>query len=147
VLFALMLARKSARVDNAILMRRINEVEQAIESRQAQTLEAIKTQNETLAAMNKSLNLQHNTSGTIFMTTKTILQSVLCIKDMLEALSRFVIDQQYRATDSQFFAAPDPTLHKSVILEDALGNRIDINWGLVHSWEVSEASYRILIPT
>ncbi|KAI0875786.1 hypothetical protein GGS24DRAFT_272331 [Hypoxylon argillaceum] len=128
-------SQKSARIDNVILMRRINEVEQAIESRQAQALQVIKDQNETLAAMNKSLALQQETSGTIFMTSKSILQSVLYIKDLLEALSRFVIDQQYKATDSQFFAAPDPTLHKGITIEDALGNRVDINWGLIHSWQ------------
>ncbi|KAJ8127426.1 hypothetical protein O1611_g6211 [Lasiodiplodia mahajangana] len=134
-LLAALTSQQSKRVDDTTLMRRITEVKEAIDRRQGEAVEAIAAQNDKLMALDKSLGLQRETSGSIFMTTKTILQSVLCIKDMLEALSRFVVDQQYKVTDSRYFAAPDPTLHKSIVLEDALGNRIDINWGLVHSWE------------
>jgi hypothetical protein len=57
-------------------------------------------------------------------------------KDVVEALFRFVIDEQHGLMNSRFFVGPDPTLGKGIIIEDALGNIITLNWGLIHSWKV-----------
>lgn len=99
---------------------------------QAQAKEAISAQNDVLTGIEESL---HFNSGTL----NVLPQSIANIEKMLEALGRFVVDQQYMATNSRFFAAPDPTLEKGITLEDALGKVITINWELVKSWKVSRA--------
>ncbi|OTB07656.1 hypothetical protein M426DRAFT_8650 [Hypoxylon sp. CI-4A] len=137
-LLTILTSHHSARADNTTLIHRINEVEEAAKSHKSQVLEAIKSQNKTLVMMEEQMARQHATTGTVLTTVNTTFQSIIRIEEMIEEMNKFVIDQRYKMTDSKFFAAPDPTLGRDVILEDALGNVIPINHGLVHSWKFFE---------
>ena len=107
-----------------------------MDSHQAQTLSVLEAQNETLQALARSFLRQDKTSQTILAKTNSIYQSMSSIQNMLQKIYHAVVDLQYRATDSRFFAGPNPSFGKGIIIEDALGNTIEINWGLVNSWNV-----------
>lgn len=55
---------------------------------------------------------------------------------MLQKIYHVVVAIQYQLTNAWFFVPPDPCFGRGIILEDALGNVLNISWGLVHSWEV-----------
>ncbi len=100
------------------------------------TLRIVKAQGLSIERLHGSLALQGEASEKTLSTTQSMYLIMTQIKNMVEALSRFVFDEQSGFMNPRFFAGPDPTLGKGIIIEDALGNIIPLNWGLVHSWEV-----------
>ena len=106
-------------------------------SHRAQTLSALEAQNEALQALAKSSQQQEEASQVILTKSNSINQSMGSIYTMLQKIYQAVVDMQYQATNSRFFAGPDPSFGKGIIIDDALGNTIEINWELVNSWNAS----------
>ncbi|RMJ17157.1 hypothetical protein CDV36_003176 [Fusarium kuroshium] len=141
-------ARKSARVDNATLCARIEEIRQLVsdncQSRE-EMLDLLRVQNtasenqaEKLEDMSQQLVVQEKSNRDILGLAKDTFSGILEVKALLVQISQTVINLQVMASNSMFLRPLDPTKELPVILEDALGNELPIpaQWLDSLEWEV-----------
>jgi len=58
------------------------------------------------------------------------------VKDLIDRLCQMIAKLQVLASNSMFFYGLDPTKDLPLVVEDALGNVLQIPLDLVHSWKV-----------
>ncbi|KAI0005667.1 hypothetical protein F4779DRAFT_597903 [Xylariaceae sp. FL0662B] len=144
--------KKSARVDNATMLARIEEVNELV-SREEQArqdiLMLLREQNKTsklqateIQAVGNRLITHEKThekgNWEILQTAKRCFSAVLEVKEILIKVSNNVANLQVLASNSMFLHPLDPTKGLPVILEDALGNILPIPMEWVDSldWDV-----------
>ncbi|KAL2674038.1 hypothetical protein Neosp_012484 [[Neocosmospora] mangrovei] len=141
-------ASKSARVDNATLCARVEEIrllvsdtcqcrQEMLELLQAQNRSS-ENQTKTLENMNQQLAAQEKSGRDILGLVKDTFSGILEVKSLLLQISQTVINLQAMASHSMFLRPLDPTKELPVILEDALGNELPIpaQWLDSLQWEV-----------
>ncbi|RSL94418.1 hypothetical protein CDV31_014332 [Fusarium ambrosium] len=140
--------QKSARVDNATLCARIEEIRQLVsdncQSRE-EMLDLLGVQNtasenqaEKLEDMSQQLVVQEKSNRDILGLAKDTFSGILEVKALLVQISQTVVNLQVMASNSMFLRPLDPTKELPVILEDALGNELPIpsQWLDSLEWEV-----------
>jgi len=74
--------------------------------------------------------------------TLSIVKSTFCavreVKDLVDRACQVVVSLQVLASNSMFFRGLDPTRNLPLVVEDALGNILEIPLDLIHSWEVTD---------
>ncbi|RSL90954.1 hypothetical protein CEP51_000518 [Fusarium floridanum] len=140
--------RKSARVDNATLCARVEEIRQLVSDAcqgREEMLDLLRVQSrvsenqaEKLEDMSQQLVVQEKSNRDILGLAKDTFSSILEVKALLVQISQTVINLQVMATNSMFLRPLDPTKELPVILEDALGNELPIpaQWLDSLEWEV-----------
>lgn len=129
--------RKSARVDNATLHTRIDQVEQICQNNHLQVLEIIreqkledvthrKIQDERLNRIHNQLGAVEQSSSSIISIGREMLQGILEVKDLVVSLSQAVVSRQISASNTQYMRSMDSTKELPVIVEDALGRLLEI---------------------
>lgn len=138
--------RKTARVDNATVLARIEEVQHVASQQsclQKEILdvleghrEATEQQTQELEEVNQQLAVQGLESRSLFAAVKDALNGILEVKTMLVQVSQNVISLQLLA--SNISRPLDPTKELPVIFEDALGRQIPIppEWIESLDWKV-----------
>ncbi|RYO92152.1 hypothetical protein DL762_001810 [Monosporascus cannonballus] len=134
-------ARRSARVDNATMLTRIEEVKSFLYTHQEALMrlhmehaKSIQEQTQQLRKIDDRLATQDQSYGIILSWVKNTSAAILEIKEMIGRMSRDVINLQYLASNSMFFQSLDPTRDMPVVFEDALGNVINIPMAWIHDW-------------
>jgi hypothetical protein len=140
--------RASARVDNATMLARIDEVHQLVsktcQSRQ-EMLDMLREQSiagkqqvEKLDGISGQLAAQQKSSWHVLDMVRDTLSEVFEVKQLLLQVSQTVINLQFIASNSIYLRSLDPTRDQPVILEDALGNELPIPapWLDTLEWEV-----------
>ncbi|RSL41160.1 hypothetical protein CEP53_012924 [Fusarium sp. AF-6] len=147
-LLATLAARKSARVDNATLCARIEEIRQLMSDScqgHEEMLDFLQVQNaasenqaKKLEDMSQQLVVQEKSNRDILGLAKDTFSGILEVKTLLVQISQTVINLQVMASHSTFLRPLDPTKELPVILEDALGNELPIpaQWLDSLEWEV-----------
>ena len=130
------LSRKSARVDNATMLARINEVEHLVSaeaSSREEMLRLLQAQHDMasqhtheLKAVNGQLVAHSSSTRAVLTTVKQSPASVVEIKDTLAQIARVVVSFQVSSSASMFLRPMDPTRGLPVIIEDALGRDLTI---------------------
>ena len=145
-------ARNSARVDNAVLRSRIDQVYQLVsdtcQSREelAQLLRdqahAGAKQTKKLDDMSQQLVAQEKNSQGILGTARDTLSGIFEVKALLIQISESVGNLQLAASNSMFFRPLDPVKDFPAVLEDALGNELPIpsEWLSSIEWTASRHS-------
>lgn len=141
--------RHSARVDNATLLARIDQVQKLCQAEHQQVLEFFEKQhlehNAQLEKQNEKLDTMHNQLCTTETNSRSLLslagdalQGILEVRDLVVSMSRNIISLQISATQTQCMRSLDPTKELSVILEDSLGRHIPIpaEWIDTLEWSV-----------
>lgn len=141
--------RHSARVDNATLLARIDQVQKLCQAEHQQVLEffekqkqehnaQLEKQNEKLDTVQKQLCTTETNSRSLLSLAGDALQGILEVKDLLVSMSRSIISLQISATQAQCMRSLDPTKELSVILEDSLGRHFPIpaEWLDTLEWNV-----------
>jgi hypothetical protein len=145
--------RKSARVDNATVLARIDQVETLASKAQVGQEDLVKflteqrtanekqseKQSQKLDEVNKQLVTQGQGTRSILATAKDALNGIIEVKNLLVEVSQNVIALQVTASHCMNIRPLDPTKGVPVILEDALGESIEISaqWIETLEWEVS----------
>ncbi|KAJ2975276.1 hypothetical protein NQ176_g5608 [Zarea fungicola] len=130
-------ARKSARVDNATLLARVDQVQQIcqdshhqllrlLEEQRLKAADHFKEQNEKLCLVQNQISATEQTSRTLMCLAGDALKGILEVKDHVVSISQAVMRLQISASHSQCMRSLDPTRELSVILEDSLGRQIPI---------------------
>ncbi|KAH7146239.1 hypothetical protein EDB81DRAFT_486124 [Dactylonectria macrodidyma] len=140
-------ARKSARVDNATLCTRIEEINQLVSDSyrsQEEMLELLRDQSrasekqaEKLEDMSQQLVVQEKSSWDFLGLVKDTFCGILEVKALVVQISQTVINLQVMASHSKFLHPLDPTKELPAVLEDALGNELPIpaEWLGSLEWE------------
>ena len=141
--------RKSARVDNATMLARINEVQRLVSAEAScreEMLELLKKQCDTaniqvdeLRTVKGQLVAHSGSIREVLTAVNQSLASVVEIKQSLAQIATFVINLQVSASASMFLRFLDPTRELPVIVEDALGRQLTIppEWIECLEWSVS----------
>ncbi|KAJ6789712.1 hypothetical protein PWT90_00576 [Aphanocladium album] len=127
-------ASKSARVDSATLLARIDQVQQLCQTNHQQVLQRLAEQHEksieppaeSLGLIKRQLDAIETTSRTSMSMIGDVLQGVLQIKNLVFSLSKTVVNLQIMASHTHCMRGLDPTKELPVILEDALGRPLEI---------------------
>lgn len=157
------MTRKTALVDQATMLSRIDQVQDVVAQHshdQTKILNLLKTEREAskhqtkkldemkdkLAAHTEQLETQsmqlvqqNNASWSLFSVAKDALSGILEVKTMLAQVSQNVVNLQAVATSSNIGVSLDPTRDMPVMIEDALGNQLPIPtiWLDTIQWDVS----------
>ncbi|KAK8929294.1 hypothetical protein VCV18_001956 [Metarhizium anisopliae] len=145
-------AEKSARVDNATVLARIDEVQRLASqtrSGQGEILAFLKKhraanedqghkQIQKLGEVSRQLDVQEKGGRAILAVAKDAFRGIIEVKKLLAQVSQNVIDLQVVASNSICIRPLDPTRGVPVILEDALGRSLEIpaQWIDTLEWEV-----------
>ncbi|KID65919.1 hypothetical protein MAN_05578, partial [Metarhizium hybridum] len=145
-------AEKSARVDNATVLARIDEVQRLASqarSGQGEILAFLKKhraanedqghkQIEKLGEVSRQLDVQEKGGRAILAVAKDAFRGIIEVKKLLAQVSENVIDLQVVASNSICIRPLDSTRGVPVILEDALGRSLEIpaQWIDTLEWEV-----------
>ncbi|KAI0021602.1 hypothetical protein F4780DRAFT_271425 [Xylariomycetidae sp. FL0641] len=140
---------KSTRVDNQTMLTRIYEVGKIVSrmeeshallaNLQLRESDVHQEQCGQLAIIDERLIHQDESMWTIVTTVKKTFAAIVTLKDMIQTIHAHVVQQQYRSCDSNYFAAPDPTLHQPITL--IFENEIfELPYGFIRSWVVSLTS-------
>ncbi|EXU97164.1 hypothetical protein X797_009783 [Metarhizium robertsii] len=143
---------KSARVDNATVLARIDEVQRLASqarSGQGEILAFLKKhraanedqghkQIQKLGEVCRQLDVQEKGGRAILAVARDAFRGIIEVKKLLAQVSQNVIDLQVVASNSIFIRPLDPTRGVPVILEDALGRSLEIRaqWIDTLEWEV-----------
>ncbi|KAL6411861.1 hypothetical protein AUP68_04240 [Ilyonectria robusta] len=142
-------ARKSARVDNATLCARIEEIHRVVSDTchsREEMLELLRDQGrasekqaEKLKDISHQFVVQEKSGRDVLGLAKATFCGILEAKALLVEISQTVINLQVMASHSTFLRPLDPTKELPVVLEDALGNELPIpaQWLDSLEWEVS----------
>ncbi|KAJ3534678.1 hypothetical protein NM208_g7444 [Fusarium decemcellulare] len=135
--------RKSTRVDNAILLARVDEVSKSCAGQKEilhlirQQRKASEEQGQKLNEVNQLLVRQDSSSRSILGAAGEALNAIVQVKDLLVQVSQDVINIR-TVLNSTCLRSTDPTNEFSVIIEDALGRPVPIpvEWLGSLEWEV-----------
>ncbi|KAK4153252.1 hypothetical protein C8A00DRAFT_15503 [Chaetomidium leptoderma] len=133
-------ARKSARADNATMLARVDEVKRLVsQSHEVQVamLHLSRDHSTQLYALGEKVEKQEETGSAVLSQAKGTFRIVLEVKEMVNQLCKTVADIQLLLSSRTITKSLDPTKNLPLIVEDALGNIMEIPLDLVHSWEVS----------
>lgn len=135
--------RRSAHVDNATMLHRIDEVKKLMHEHQDELLrlheehiKILQGQTEQLSKINNRLVMQGQTFLNIFTLMKTTSAALFELKDMLGRCAQLSVSLQTLASNPMFFRSLDPTRNMPVVFEDALGNVLEIPLDWLHNWGV-----------
>ena len=87
--------------------------------------------------MEEKIKAQKQTLWSILDKAKAGLVAILELQTMVGVIFRWVLEQRSQQTYAMGIRGLDPTLHKPLILEDALGKVIEFPLSLADSWNVS----------
>jgi preprotein translocase subunit Sec63 len=136
--------RGSAKLDNARTLARTAQIDQMLRSQHVLAEQQIaysisnnlmiREQNTHLVTIADKFDGLQDTSWTILGKATQILNTIVEVKSMVNVVFQWVLVQRHQYP---MYIGLDPTLHKPLILEDALGNIVEIPLSIANSWNVS----------
>lgn len=101
------------------------------------TAQIICEQNSHIVGLENQIDGVGQTTWMILTKLKGGLAAIFEVKSMVGVIFQWVVDQRSREEYSMGLRGLDPTLNQPLILEDALGNIVEISLSLADCWEVS----------